>query len=229
MGTSHLRRPHGRRAIRVCRPLGETRRRAAAALVSDRFIWRWSADGTYSASSVIGMSSLLGPKNYGHYRLHRKSSSSSGWLCINGFGQQSAGHGTDCRTPLRATSVIRKMKLWITCLPTALSPESFGISCCSPAAGATRARRSLSSVGLVDARPGCHAVAAEERTRLHSSPRVVVYLERTECYGLRWQVLHGVAAGWEGDAGHGRVDFGGLHHGHRVLGASCSSLVCHLP
>jgi hypothetical protein len=25
------------------------------------------------------------------------------------------------------------------------------------------------------------------------------------------------------------VDFGGLHHGHRVLGASCSSLVCHLP
>lgn len=84
-------------------------------LVGDRFIWRWTPDGTYSASSAyrsffLGMSSLLGAKNYGKLQPRRRSNSFSGWLCMTVFGRQIAGGGTAYRSPLRARFAARMMK-----------------------------------------------------------------------------------------------------------------------
>lgn len=76
-------------------------------LVQDRFVWRWTQDGVYSASSAyhsfLGMTSMLGAlRRFGRRRLRRRSSCSFGCYCTVSISTSdrrtawSAGFGELC-------------------------------------------------------------------------------------------------------------------------------------
>lgn len=93
-----------------------TREVALDPLLSDRFVWKWSPDGTYSASStyhafLAGSTSLLGARSSGRLRHRRGSNSSSGSPCTGNFGPQIVGNGMPSRTTMNALSAAKKQKL----------------------------------------------------------------------------------------------------------------------
>lgn len=70
-------------------------------LQEDRFVWRWTADGKYSASSAYRASPdqlrCWELRSCGRLKRQRMSSSFSGLCCTPGFGHWSVAKGMACR------------------------------------------------------------------------------------------------------------------------------------
>lgn len=86
---------------------------------ADRFIWRWTANGEYSASLAyrsffIGMTSLQGAKE-----VWRAAVSFSGWPFTSGYGRRSKGSAMDFRFRMKRCA-IRRMKRSLASFQVAL-------------------------------------------------------------------------------------------------------------
>lgn len=102
---------------------------------SDRFIWHWSGDGRYSASSAyhsfIGRTPLRGAKQVWRAVMPPKVTFFF-WLALHmaGSGRQNDDGATAFRATPPTSSVTRWMKLVITCSPVASSAATSGTACC---------------------------------------------------------------------------------------------------
>ncbi|GJN26359.1 hypothetical protein PR202_gb14285 [Eleusine coracana subsp. coracana] len=101
----------------------------------DRFIWRWSPNQKYSASTAYrafftGQSGIPGPRNSSKPGRHRVvSSSSSGSLCWADAGPQSDCSAITFRIMALALSVPNALRQSVICCWAAASVGRFGFIC----------------------------------------------------------------------------------------------------
>jgi hypothetical protein len=108
-------------------------------LDTDQFDWRWTLDGTYSASSVYH-SFFLGESS-GRLQLLRELSSSFGLLFTVEFGRVTSERGMVSRIQQIVRSAAKKMRRSTTCYLLASMLGSFGSTFCIPLAGNASRRR----------------------------------------------------------------------------------------
>lgn len=99
-------------------------------LVQDRFVWRWTQDGVYSASSAyhsfLGMTSMLGAKALWKASAPPKVQLFF-WLLLHGqYLDERSQDGMVCRIRRVVLSMIRRMRRLITFLLPVSMPENFG-------------------------------------------------------------------------------------------------------
>jgi hypothetical protein len=86
-------------------------------LRSDRFVWKWSADGHYSASSGSSMAPrrCLGRGSCGARERHRRSSSLGGSPCTSDYGRRRAENAMDYRRMMTVRCAGSRPRRLITC------------------------------------------------------------------------------------------------------------------
>jgi hypothetical protein len=144
-------------------------------LASDRFVWKWSLDGKYSASFAyraffVGAASLPGPREVWRVKAPLRVKFFF-WLVLHdyiaGCGPRNVVCAMDCRTLMSARSVIRRAKPGITL------PRLCG-GC--PAWARELWFSLLSPVGLVALVPEASATSVDwwllERQRLSAKARL---------------------------------------------------------
>ena len=104
-------------------------------LQEDRFVWRWTADGSPHRPRIEPSSPAhrrcWEPTNYGRPK-HRRARSSSGWRYITAYGPRNDAEDMGCRMMMLASFAAKKQRLVIICSLGASLPDSSGSPCWHP-------------------------------------------------------------------------------------------------
>lgn len=103
--------------------------------VQYRFVWKWTTDGAYSASTAyraffFGLSSLLGAKELWAVQVPPRDKFSFGLPSMVVSGQRKDTSGTDCRMmmPVRVRYAASRARRWIICSWRASTRRRYGFA-----------------------------------------------------------------------------------------------------